>query len=425
MKMKKFFSLLVLLAIGATVTGADFFALPEDKGKGLPADKVYPNGRIFPIMTYTGGSKADQMKQDGFSVIGPVYGKNHDIAMDYAKKFNMPAVFSIRATQDGVPVNKDFFRRSKITFDKEKVSASIREIVTNAVKKYPNIAFFYLTPEELRHWKTREYDYIKIALDAVHSTGVKQPLWMYTPGHYGQGSFVKYADRLDVMGKGCYTNYSGYKKNRVWVRYSVDIMKKATAGSKEVDLIIAVLEMFRNPPAEEISLITSWARHDFYASIIEGAKGLAIFSLAGRRGFGEAHKLYYAAYSQAAKEVTLPGGLGDIFLFGERRQDLKWSVLAGNAQIKLQVPHKVKDPSQAKFFNYSSVGMANIAHARGRYLFMVNSDNADVTGVISGMPAGTVVKDAVSGKTVGVAENGSLKLTFKTLEVKLFKLERN
>ena len=55
MKMQKFFSLLVLLAIGATVTGADFFALPEDKGKELPADKVYPNGRIFPIMTYTGG----------------------------------------------------------------------------------------------------------------------------------------------------------------------------------------------------------------------------------------------------------------------------------------------------------------------------------------------------------------------------------
>ena len=56
---------------------------------------------------------------------------------------------------------------------------------------------------------------------------------------------------------------------------------------------------------------------------------------------------------------------------------------------------------------------------------MVNSDNADISGVISGMPAGTVVKDAVTGEKIAVAENGSVKLTFKALEVKLFKLERN
>ena len=423
--MKQLSTFLAAFAAFLTVAGAGFFELPEDRGRALPADKVYPNGRIFPIMTYTGGSKSDQMKKDGCSVIGPVYGKNHDVAIENAKKFNMPVVFSIRAKQDGVVVNKDFFRRSKIKMDPEKIAANIREIVTNAVKNYPNIAFFYLTPEELRHWKTREYDYIKIALDAVHSTGAKQPVWMYTPGHYGMGSFVKYADRLDVMGKGCYTNYSGYKYNRVWVRYSVDIMKKATASSKEVDLIIAVLEMFRTPPEEEMNLITSWARHDFYASIIEGAKGIAIFSLAGRKGFGAAHKLYYAAYSQAAKEVTLPGGLGDIFLFGERRQDLKWSVSAGKAQLKIQVPRKAKDPAKIKTFEYPSIGIANIAHARGRYLFMVNSDNADVSGVISGMPAGTVVKDAVTGEKVAVAGNGSVKLTFKALEVKLFKLERN
>ena len=149
------------------------------------------------------------------------------------------------------------------------------------------------------------------------------------------------------------------------------------------------------------------------------------YVLGYRKGFGAAHKLYYAAYSQAAKEVTLPGGLGDIFLFGERRQDLKWSVSAGKAQLKIQVPRKAKDPAQIKTFEYPSIGIANIAHARGRYLFMVNSDNADVSGVISGMPAGTVVKDAVTGERVAVAGDGSLKLTFKALEVKLFKLERN
>lgn len=423
--MKQLSIFLSAFAAVLTVAGAGFFDFPEDKGRALPADKVYPNGRIFPIMTYTGGSKSEQLRKDGFTVVGPVYGKNHDGAMENAHKFGMPMIFSIRAKQDGVSVDKNFLRRSGIKPDPAKLTESIRNIVKDAVKKYPEIAFFYVTPEELRHWKSKEYDFIKLAIDAVHSTGVKQPLWMYTPGHYGQDSLSKYADRLDVMGKGCYTNYSGYKNNRVWIRHSVTIMKNAAATGSEVDLVLAVLEMFRTPEQSEIPMIPRWARHDFYASLIEGAKGLAIFSLSRRKGFAEAHTLYYGAYSQAAKEVTGKNGLGEIFLFGERRQDVKWRVSSGNAQIKLQVPARAKDPAKAKFFTYPSVGIADIAHARGRYLFMVNSDNADISGVISGMPAGTVVKDAVTGEKIAVAENGSVKLTFKALEVKLFKLERN
>lgn len=417
---------LLVLFLGCTALAGvcgDFFVLPADKGKNLPGDKVYPKGRIFPIMTYSARNPA-QYKKDGFTVIGPVYGK---VDRDQAySKANMPIIFSINAVQDGVKADKGFFRRSGIKMNKKKLAQSIREIVKDAIKKYPNIAFFYLTPEELRHWKTNEYDFIKLGTQAAHEADPeKRPVWMYLPGHYGQDSIAKYADRMDVIGKGCYTNYAGRQDQRAWVRYSVDIMKNAAAQGNEAEMVLAVLEMFRPVDKANLHRIPGWARHDFYAALITGAKGLAIFTASNRKGFTASYKLYYPAYSKAAKEVTGENGLGEIFLFGETRQDLKWSVTSGEAEAPITFRGKPKKNIPPKTISYPSVGFANIAHARGRYLFMVNSVEKPLAGVVSGMPENTVVKDAVTGEKITVAGKDGIKLEFNPLEVKLLKLERN
>ena len=425
--MKKFLLSLLGCAALSGICG-DFFALPADKGKDLPADKVYPKGRIFPIMTYS-AKNPEQFKKDGFTVIGPVYGK---VDRDQAySKANMPIIYSLYAEQDGVKADKAFFRpkqhnTEKIKINNKKLAQSIREIVSKAIKKYPNIAYFYLTPEELRWWKKNEYDFIKVVTDAAHAADPeKRPVWMYLPGHYGQDSIAKYSDRMDVIGKGCYTNYASRKNQRAWVRYSVDIMKNAAAQGGEADMVLAVLEMFRPVDKAELHRIPDWARHDFYASLITGAKGLAIFSLSNRKGFTPAYKLYYPSYSKAAKEITGKNGLGEIFLFGEHRQDLKWTVTSGDATTPLTFRGDPKKNRPDRIVQYPSVGLANIAHARGRYLFMVNSAEKPLAGVVSGVPANTVVKDAVTGEKITVAGKDGIKLEFKSLEVKLLKLERN
>ena len=420
--MKKFLLSLLGCAALSGVCG-DFFALPADKGKDLPADKVYPKGRIFPIMTYSGRNPA-QYKKDGFTVIGPIYGK-----VDRDKVYSnteLPIIYSIRATQDGKVADKDFIRRSGIKMDYKKLAQSVREDVKEAIKKYPHIAYFYLTPEELRWWKKNEYDFIKVVTDAAHEADPeKRPVWMYLPGHYGQNSIAKYSDRMDVIGKGCYTNYASRKNQRAWVRYSVDIMKNAAAQGNEADMVLAVLEMFRKVDNAELHRIPDWARHDFYAALITGAKGLAIFSLSNRKGFTASYKLYYPTYSKAAKEITGENGLGEIFLFGEHRNDLKWTVTSGDAATPLTFRGDPKKNRPDRVVQYPAVGFANIAHARGRYLFMVNSSEKPLAGVITGAPENTVVKDAVTGEKITVAGKDGIKLEFKPLEVKLLKLERN
>ena len=420
--MKKFLLSLLGCAALSGMCG-DFFALPADKGKELPADKVYPKGRIFPIMTYSGKNPA-KYKEDGFTIIGPVYGK-----VDREKVYSnttLPIIYSIRATQDGKVADKNFIRRSGIKMDYKKLAQSVRKDVKEAIKKYPHIAYYYLTPEELRWWKKKEHDFIKVVTDAAHEADPeKRPVWMYLPGHYGQNSIAKYADRMDVIGKGCYTNYASRKNQRAWVRYSVDIMKNAAAQGKEADMVLAVLEMFRKVDQAELHRIPDWARHDFYAALITGVKGLAIFSLSNRSGFTQAHKMYYPAYSKAAKEITGKNGLGEIFLFGEHRNDLKWTVTSGDATTPLTFRGDPKKNRPDRVVQYPSVGLANIAHARGRYLFMVNSAEKPLSGVISGVPENTVVKDAVTGEKITVAGKDGIKLEFKSLEVKLLKLERN
>jgi hypothetical protein len=56
---------------------------------------------------------------------------------------------------------------------------------------------------------------------------------------------------------------------------------------------------------------------------------------------------------------------------------------------------------------------------------MVNSAEKPVAGIVSGMPENTVVKDAVTGEKIAVAGKDGIKLEFKSMEVKLLKLERN
>ena len=72
--MKQLSIFLSAFAAVLTVAGAGFFDFPEDKGRALPADKVYPNGRIFPIMTYS-ARNPEQFKKDGFTVVKEARGK--------------------------------------------------------------------------------------------------------------------------------------------------------------------------------------------------------------------------------------------------------------------------------------------------------------------------------------------------------------
>ena len=423
MTMVRYCYFLLFLAL-VSWASEGFFALPQrDKGAELPKELVYPRGRIVPILGYAPRT-LEQMKESGFTVAGPTYSKTGDAWI--GKYPGYPVVYSIAGAMNGILCTKELFNQ-KVKLDFDAIGKDVASKVRKAVEQYPNIAFFYISPEERRWWRKGEYQYVECLYKAIRENDPeKRPVFMYLPGHYDANSVAKYADRLDVLGKGTYVNYSGYKKERVWVRYSIECLKQAASSSKEPKVILPVLEMFVAPPKEELSLVSAWARHDAYLSMVSGAHGFGIFSLHNRKGVRAAYKAYYDAYRQVALELTSPehGLLGEVFLFGEWRDDLRLEVLNGPKELRLHKKGAGAQKGEGTELSYPPVAHASIAHPRGRFLFMVNSANEAVECRITGLPEETIaIRSATTGELMGQA-NGSLSLTFAPYEVKLLKLEQ-
>ncbi len=424
MKIIRLISWLIILSVPA-VGASDFFSLPSvDPGAKLPEDRIYPLGRRLPILAYAPRSP-ESMKTDGFTVAGPTYAKDKQA---WADRFaGCPIIWSVIARQNGTPCVKPFFSK-KTVLDRAAIEADVARTVAAALKKHPNIAFWYMVPEERRWWIKPEFEFLRIVYGAIRKADPSgRPVWMYLPGHYGSESVAKYNDRMDVIGKGTYTNYSGFKDQRVWVRYSTEMMVDAVKKSGRPMLALPVLEMMKAPDdAAEIGKVSDWARHDVYCAMIAGAHGYAIFTLLNRPGLRKAYRNYFDAYSRASKELSGKAGLGEIFLFGERCGDLKFDVTDGPAEIELKFkPPKDAQKTQRKARKYPPVSLADIRHVRGRYCFLVNSANVPVKGVLRGLPRERIpVRDAVTGQPLGTASGGGLTLDFRPLEVKLLKFEK-
>jgi hypothetical protein len=406
----------VLVLSSLSVVSGNFFQNALDKGARLPDDKLYPQGRIFP---YTGFSPhkrdLEQIKKSGFTALGPVYGRYEEF-LATCKEVKMPCIYGITVIlPDGKKLKKDsHLSNSKWTPDWQYITDYIKKIVKKHASD-PNVAWWYIAPEEIRYWRKNELEYLKRACAAIHEADpMKRPVWMYSPGHRNDKAMAKVAKYLDVLGKGCYTGYSKQKDSRIWVKWTIDNQLgalKLVGDKKKISILVP--EMFWEPKAEDKKKIRDWIRHDVYLGLMSGAKGVFIFSLWPRRNF-PSHKIWLNAYCEVASELTQKQNLGQVFLFGTPKKDLKMKVLSGpetaSCDVRIRKMHK---------FTYSSVNFTNIALKDKRYLLAANSANEPVTVQFSGFPGVTAV-DAFTGKAVSGPEDGKLKLIFKPLEVKGF-----
>lgn len=414
--------LVALLIAGLVISpGAaaepDFFAPPAvDRGAGLPHDEVFPRGRLFPFGGFSG--VAAREAANGFTLHGPAYGASNATVIPQAEASGIHAIYSV-----GIPMN--FLEQGgqpALDLTPEEIAAEIRRQVL-AVRDSPALAWWYLTPEELRPWRPREMEYLEVAARTIRENDpLGRPVWMYDPNHRAADTLAVTAQFLDIVGKGMYTNYAGHKGHRVWARWTIEQQIEAIQRSGRPGAIqIAVPEMFQEPEPGEIEQIPKWARHDVYLALVTGAQGVVIFSLANRAGFSaEAWQAYYDAYSRIAQELNGELALGQVFLFGERRNDLQVTVTAGEKHV---FP-KVGAGGVAELIEYPSVSLANIAYGPERYLFLVNSSEEPVEVRVDGFPPGPIyARDAFSGRPLP-AISSSLELALPGLGVAGLRLAR-
>lgn len=387
-----------------------------DSGRSLPEDKVYPQGRIFP---FSGFQPADvkELREKGYTMAGPAYGSNRDVMLETAAKLHFPVIYTVCGQEKGEPLTAKHLNDPAYSPDWKQLEESIAGQVKEAVGKYPDIAWWYLTPEELRFWRKNEYQYLQTAYRVIRENDpLKRPVWMYLPNHYNLTALKKYVEYNDILGKGAYANYSNMAFNRVWIRWSAENQVSALEGAPDGKFSLCVPEMFQNPPEGKIDRIEAWARHDVYLSLACGARGVAVFSLARRKSMDDkVHALYYGAYSKIASELTGKDGLGQVFLFGEPCNDLKGQAVgAENLTISPGTAGK-------ETFQCQPVKMTELLYRRAHYLVMVNSSEKPVSFRIDGITGKVKVKD-VWTETPPVPAGGSLMLQLKPLEVKVLKI---
>jgi hypothetical protein len=410
-----------------------FFETGKNPGKELPADKIYPQGRLFPFSFYSSGGISKSLLSDkervadqekifnaGTTIIGPQYELNKRILED-AKKFKVKAIYTLKLKIDGEAVCKKYLRtlhKNRKHLDTKK----LREAVKKKIMELQNndcIAWWNVTPEELRHWRKTEIDFLATVTSAIREFDKKRrPIFMYEPGHRGASALAKQVPYLDIIGKGMYTNYSKQKNSRIYCRWSIEREIEAIKEVKAVNKIpIAIPEMFRQPEQDEIKLINSWVRHDVYCALAAGAKGVLVFS-ARRRPKFTAREKYLDAYLQVCRE--LQGELGQAVLFGKRKNDLTVDVLNGPKEVKLKFyTHQEK--------TYPSISIANLAYENARYLILVNSSDKPVEAVVDGLiyGSGVTVQNIVGDKSSFTAPEGQIVINFKPLEVVLYKITNN
>jgi hypothetical protein len=439
MKIKSVLALSGLLSAPVLFSGdsgaGNFFKTPPSPELALPAGRVYPQGRIFPFSFYSApcGSTDDkgkpltreerdaamrQFTDAGVTMIGPQYELNDQVVAD-ARRHKVKAVYTVDGKIDGRTLDQKYFRElaeAGKSPDTEKLRRIVLEIVKREAENQ-EIAWWDINPEEMRFWKKNEMLCLKTISGAIREADpLKRPVFMYEPGHLDAKALSKTAVFQDLCVKGMYTNYSGHKDSRVWCRWSAEQETEAVKISGRKDIVpIALAEMFEQPAEADIPMIDKWVRHDVYSALAAGAKGVMVFSARIRPGF-TAREKYIGAYLNVCRELNGPLKLGEIFLFGEKKNDITAAVAEG--------PEKIEFENAGQPLTLPSVSMACFARDNARWIFIVNSSGERVSAAIGGLPygSGITVQDIFVAGRRFTAPEGSFIADMEPLDVKAFKV---
>ncbi len=267
-------------------------------------------------------ARFEELAAAGFTMVGPYYGPPPPrTLLDHAAATGLAVVYPLGFTSIPEPEELD-----------TELSAQVASVVD-----HPAIGMWYVLPEELKPWDAQALRYLARIADSVRTHDPhRRPILNYQPNHREAPALATASASLPTVTRGAYTNYVGAREQRAWVRWSAEQL--ATAATDQRTPWI-VLEMFEQPPAERLHMIPTWVRHDVYASLVAGARGILVFSGWPRSGFA-AYEDYLAAYSQVATELNGSLGLADPLLRGHALPGPLVQVLDGPAGVRVSTAQR-------------------------------------------------------------------------------------
>lgn len=409
---------LVILSCAVAVSlfaADDFFALPKDAEVHLPPQGVYPNGQQLLFSGYS-PMKRDlrRLKDGGFNTLGPVYNRAFDEYLKLAQNNGLCYIYQVSPVppdRKEKPYTRDELSKADLNYVKQWVFDLV-----NKYKENESIAMWSVAPDELRYWYPNEMEYLRVVCDAIHEADfvMKRPIFVRSAPELDAERLKKELAYTDAAAKGMFVNHVGAQRERIWVKWNMEQQLKAlNENGKKLALVVP--EMFEAPAnPEDIDIIPRWVRHDIYCGLINGAKGVVVYSLFPRRGLP--FEAYLAPFMKVATELNGEMELGRILLFGEDRGDISADIISGPKEASCNIP----GTKPVQKWTASPLSMANLAYKQERYLFACNSAQEAITVQFSGYPTNCRCSDLFAGAGNYTFKGGVLTVELRPLQVVVF-----
>ncbi|QLE51279.1 hypothetical protein FD724_26480 [Nostoc sp. C057] len=388
----------LLAAVGIVVASVVFTATNTE----VVGQDIYPKSKQFPLGLYSIHEAQDmqRVRQFGWK-IAQTYHFTPSF-LETVAKGKMLALASLPGKSEPIP---EVQAAKKIT----------------ALAKSDQVAWWEF-PEERRYWRDGEMAIVtNYASWTRKYDPKKRPNYMYIPGHYDATSVQQYVPYLDIIPSSVYTNYIGVP--HAWVRWRMETTLKgiklaqATIGPDYLNgekTPVAILELFYE--SGNAIATTEGAYHDFWQSIVSGARGILIFSYWHERDHPNLESVLQT-YHKAAGEIVGPEQLGSAILYGTRLDNVSFEIIAGPRRTEKFYTYGMKQP-----LSFPSINLLTTVWNQSTYVIAVNSANEPVSVSFTGLPnTPTEATVLFENKTVPLTD-GVLNTEFQPLGVHIFKI---
>lgn len=379
-----------------------FFKPGPEAPVDLPADRLYPQGRLFPFSLLP----METAKLAEYRSLGVVL-----LSAD------PPEPESLKI---GYPVGLERTDGRIVFSDPEKLSEEIGAQIT-VVAKEPGIAFWCLKPGGIQVKDKQEKAYLMTASRAIaRCDPLKRPVWMMLPPEGKTAYLSQIAPWVGYLGKALAVDDLAREKSRIWFRWAVERAVEAIHETDAPAIPVAVPVSPVAPSADEVRRFPVTVRHDLYLSLVTGAKGI-LSAPSRQEPEASVREAFQDAMMGVARELLGPQKLGELFLYAERRDELEIDVVDGPGEIEVLYPEGgVTEPMA-----YRSVSHLDLAYGKDRYLVLVNSALEPVTLMVGGMPYAAVRAESLldSQPLMDIAE-GEFETELQPLEVKIYRFTR-
>ena len=399
---QKFMRYTVLLQIIGSIAILLIACRTKTTGVAEQAQDVYPQGKQFPLALYSIhlAEEMQAVRKFGWNI---------------AHRYNFTSSF-LRTAEEG-----RMFVLAKLPGESQPIPKVEAAKTIAALAKSDRVAWWDF-PEERRYWRVGE---MRLIINYAKWTRKydpkKRPNYMYIPGHYDAEAVRRYVPYLDIVPASIYTKYMNLP--HAWVRWRMETtlqgikLARAKIGSnylKGEKTPVAVLELFHD---EEDPLMTpQGAYHDFWQSIVSGAKGILIFSYWHKRDHQTLEKSWQM-YNEAAARISGSEQLGSMILYGKEIDSIRFQILAGPKRTNQFAFYDMMKP-----ISFPSLDLLAKAWNGNIYIIAVNSAEKAISARLIGLPKTTTQATVLFENQTVPALDGVLNANFEPLGVHIFKL---